>query len=244
MPLTNSKAFPLQLDRTIVDMFYDQYTLEAPLWPQVYKKAKAGKGADYSRASLSGLGASLREAAEGEAVEYQVPLEGNKITRYYKMFQLGFQITEIMLEDELFDKMKSMSAGLAKAARFTIEAKAWALFNAAFGTSVTTAMDSKGLIVNNHATLNGTTINNLITGDLDTTTLQQAMEYFQSALYTEDDVPMTEYLKMLIVPVTEQWKAAELLKATGRVMDSLDRPPGTTTRASSPRPPRAPRPRA
>lgn len=219
MALTNSKAFPLQLDRQIVDMYYDQFTSMELLWNKLMKKTKAPKGADWSRADLSGLGASLREAGEGEAVEYETPREGNKIVRYFKKYQLGFQITEEMLEDELHDKMKSMSAGLAKAAQFTIEAKVWALFNAAFGTTVSLAKDSKAIIANDHATLRGTTINNLILGDLDTTTLQQAMEFFQT-LHSEDDVPMTEYLKTLVVPISEQWKAADLLKSTGRVWDS------------------------
>lgn len=219
MAITNSKAFPLQLDRSIVDMYYDQFTTQQLLWNKLMKKTKAPKGADWSRADLAGLGSSLREAGEGEAVEYQTPLEGNKITRYYKKYQLGFQITEEMLEDELFDKMKAMSAGLARAAQFTIEAKVWALLNGAFGTTVSTAKDSKALCVNNHVTLSGTTVNNVGTADLDTTSLQAAMEFFQNQ-FTEDGVPSTEYLKMVIVPTAEQWKAADLLKSTGRVWDS------------------------
>lgn len=220
--IANSKAFPYQYDRGIVDMFYDSFTTYPLMWQKVFKKGKAPKGADYTRADLSGLGATLREVGEGEAVQYEVPLEGNKVTRYYKIYQLGFQITEVMLEDELFDKMKSMSSGLARAAQYTIEAKAWALFN-----TLTSALakDGKALLANNHATLKGTTINNLSTADLDTTSLQQAHEYFQS-LYSEDDVPITEFLGKLVVPLAEQWKATELLKATGRVMDSLDRAAG------------------
>ena len=220
MAIVNSKAFPYQLDRSIVDMYYDQFTTMDLLWNKIMKKSKAPKGADWSRADLSGLGAALREAGEGEAVEYQVPLEGNKITRYYKKYQLGFQITEEMLEDELFDKMKSMSAGLAKASQFTIEAKVWALFNNAFVTTYSTAKDGKAICADDHASLNGTTIDNKVAADLDTTSLQAAMEFFQS-LKSEDDVPITEYLKTLIVPIEEQWKAADLLKSTGRVWDGM-----------------------
>lgn len=220
MAIVNSKAFPYQLDRSIVDMYYDQFTTMDLLWNKIMKKSKAPKGADWSRADLSGLGASLREAGEGEAVEYQVPLEGNKITRYYKKYQLGFQITEEMLEDELFDKMKSMSAGLAKASQFTIEAKVWKLFNNAFATTYSTAKDGKAICAADHATLKGTAIDNKVEADLDTTSLQAAMEFFQT-LVSEDDVPITEYLKTLIVPVEEQWKAADLLKSTGRVWDGM-----------------------
>jgi hypothetical protein len=220
MAIVNSKAFPYQLDRSIVDMYYDQFTTMDLLWNKIMKKSKAPKGADWSRADLSGLGAALREAGEGEAVEYQVPLEGNKITRYYKKYQLGFQITEEMLEDELFDKMKSMSAGLAKASQFTIEAKVWALFNNAFVTTYSTAKDGKAICADDHASLNGTAIDNKVAADLDTTSLQAAMEFFQS-LKSEDDVPITEYLKTLIVPIEEQWKAADLLKSTGRVWDGM-----------------------
>jgi len=226
MPITNSKAFPLQLDRTIVDMFYDNFTAQEPLWKKLMKKTKGPKGADYVRADLAGLGSYLREAAEGEAVEYDVPSEGKKITRTYKKYQLGFQVTEEMLEDELHDKIKSMSSSLGKAAAFTIEARVWALFNSAFGTTVSTAKDGKAIIASNHASIrSGTTTSNVISGDLDTTTLQQAWEYFQN-LTGEDDLPIGAVLKMLVVPLAEQWKAAELLKSTGRVFDSGDRAAG------------------
>lgn len=221
MAIANSKAFPLQLDRSIVDMYYDQFTTAELLWQKVMKKGKAPKGADYVRADLSGLGGALRESGEGEAVEYAVPLEGNKVTRTYKQYQLGFQITENMLEDELYDKMKAMSAGLARAAQFTLEAKVWNVFNNAFNTTVTTAKDGKAICADNHTTLAGTTIDNNVAADLDTTSLQAAFEFFQSKLFTEDDVPMTQFLKMLIVPIGEQWKAASLLKDTGRVWDGL-----------------------
>ena len=185
MGITNVGAFPRQVDRTIIDMFYDQFTTYTPMWPLLMSKAKAPKGADFTRADLAGLGSQLRETGEGEAVDYDVPSEGNKVQRFYKKYTLGFQITEEMLEDELFDKMNKMSASLAKCANYTIEAKVWALINGAFGTTL--GKDGQYLISNAHKTLRSPTVTantNLITGDLDTTTLQQAIEFFQTIILT------------------------------------------------------------
>ena len=226
MSITNVGAFPRQIDRTIIDMFYDQFTTYTPMWPLLMSKAKAPKGADFTRADLAGLGSQLRETGEGEAVDYDVPSEGNKVQRFYKKYTLGFQITEEMLEDELFDKMNKMSASLAKCANYTIEAKVWALINGAFATTL--GKDGQYLISNAHKTLRSPTVTantNLITGDLDTTTLQQAIEFFQT-IVGEDDLPAQTTFSKLFVPLQEQWKAAELLKATGRVFDSSDRTTG------------------
>jgi hypothetical protein len=222
MGITNSGAFPKQVDRTIVDMFYDQFVSYKPLWPALMKKSKAPKGQDYTRADLAGLGSQLRETGEGEAVDYDVPSEGNKVQRFYKKYTLGFQVTEEMLEDELFDKMSKMSASLAKCANYTIESKVWALFNGAFSGGGTLGKDGQALIIGTHKSIRSPTVNaniNLIVGDLDTTTLQQAFEFFQT-ITGEDDLPAQTMLSKLIVPLSEQWKAAELLKATGRVFDS------------------------
>jgi len=228
MGITNSGSFPKQLDRSIIDMFYDQFTNYQPLWPMLMKKARAPKGADYTRADLAGIGDQLRLTGEGEAVDYVVPSEGNKVQRFYKKYSLGFQITEEMLEDELFDKMKMMSRSLGKCANYTIEARVAEIFNNLTATTYTTGKDGLALVSNAHHSVRspaGTAINNLITGDLDTTTLQQAFEFFQT-LVGEDDLPISCTLARIMVPVQEQWKAAELLKATGRVMDSSDRATG------------------
>ena len=234
MGIINSGAFPKQVDRTIVDMFYDQFVTYKSLWPSIMKKSKAPKGQDYTRADLAGLGSQLRETGEGEAVDYDVPSEGNKVQRFYKKYTLGFQVTEEMLEDELFDKMSKMSASLAKCANYTIEAKVWALFNGAFSGGGTLGKDGLALIINTHKTIRSPTVNanlNLITGDLDTTSLQQAFEFFQT-IVGEDDLPAQTNFSKLIVPLGEQWKAAELLKATGRVFDSGDRATGYYNKGS------------
>jgi hypothetical protein len=232
MGITNVGAFPKQVDRTIINMFFDQFTAYKPMWPLIMSKAAAPKGQDYTRADLAGLGSLLRETGEGEAVDYDVPSEGNKVQRFYKKYTLGFQVTEEMLEDELFDKMSKMSQSLAKCANYTIESKVWALFNGAFGTTL--GKDGQYLISNAHKTIRSpaTTANtNLITGDLDTTSLQQAIEFFQT-IVGEDDIPAQAVLSKLIVPLQEQWKAAELLKATGRVFDSSDRNTGYYNRGA------------
>ncbi len=214
--LTSSKGFPLQLDRDIVDMFYERFASRPPEWSRVFKKTKFPKGADYVSADIAGIGGTLKASAEGEAVTYATGSEGFKVTRTPLFFQLGFQVTEIALEDELFDKIRQLPQSLAKTAQNTYETYCWDYVNKLATASL--GKDGLYVAIATHATLKGTTINNLGAADLADASLKAAFEYFQK-LIDEDDLPIQMFLKTLVVPIANQWKANELLKSYGRVWD-------------------------
>lgn len=218
MAIQTAGRLPYQQDRSITKMFYDEFTAFPPQWSALFKKEKWPKGPSIVEADIAGLGGSLTEAAEGEAVEFDVGTEGNKVTRVPKKFQKGFQVTEEAIEDELFGKIAQLPKSLARVAKNTIEVQCAAVLNGAFGTSL--GKDGHYLCYASHATTRGgSTINNLSTADLDTTSLQAAMQYFQT-LVGEDDLPIQMFLRKLVVPISEQWKANELLRSTGRVFDT------------------------
>jgi hypothetical protein len=224
MALTNTKILPLQLDATVKKMFYDEFLRAQPLWPRFMQRetAPAGEGSYFSRADLAGLGGTLNRAYEGEAVEYDVPSEGNKILRYYYKFQKGFQVTEEMNEDSMFDKIRALPGSLARVADNTIEAQVALLFNYATATTYGTTKDGLAMAADAHHTTRspaGTAYDNNVAADLDTTSLQAAHQWFQN-LVGEDDLPIDAYMTKLMVGLNDQWKAYELMKATGRVFDT------------------------
>lgn len=218
MGVANRLSFPYQLDKTITDMFYMKYKDMPTEYDKIFKVEDAPKGQDYTEAELSGLG-SMRELAEGEGIEFDTPAEGHKKTRTYKKYGLGFQVTQEMLEDELFDKMKQMSAALAKSGKDTVEYYAWAVLNGAFNSALQTCWDGGAICANNHTTLkSGTTINNYSTSSLSSTSLQAAFDYYDT-LVDEDGMPILVKPTTLVIPTQLKWVANDLLKATGRVWD-------------------------
>lgn len=224
MAVTTTRLLPNQLDKEIESMFYDSFTRSPPLWSRFMKRTKWPKGYGWTTAALAGLGGTLTAAAEGEPTMYDVPSEGNKITRYPLKFQKGFQVTEEMLEDELFDKINALPGSLARVATNTIEVRNALLWNNPNSTTYNTTDDGKAMCANDHHTLRspaGTAYDNYVSADLDTTSLQAAMQWFQN-LVGEDDLPIDCFLSKLMVGLNDQWKANELLKATGRVFDTAN----------------------
>ena len=82
MAVTTRTLLANQLDKEIESMFYDQFMRSPPVWSRYMKKTKWPKGYGWTTAALAGLGGTLTQANEGEPTTYDVPSEGNKITRY------------------------------------------------------------------------------------------------------------------------------------------------------------------
>jgi hypothetical protein len=216
--LSTSKTFPLQLDKTINNMFTNSYAELPKEYPLVTTPKTAPAGSDITEAEISGLGA-LKAMNEGESITFDVPAEGNKKARYYSEFGLGFQVTRVALEDELFGNLSKMSQALAKSATNTIETQVWGVFNGAFSSTTQVGWDGLAIIANNHATLkSGTTINNLGAADLMDSSLKAAFQYFDT-LVDEAGLPILERPKILLVDPTQKWIANDLLKSTGRIWD-------------------------
>lgn len=230
MAVTNSRMLPYQLDKAIDRMFFDEFMRSPPLWSKFMKRETApkGEGSYFSRADLAGLGGTLNLSYEGEPVEYDVPSEGNKLLRYYHIFQKGFQVTEVMREDERWDLVDKLPGTLANVANYTIESQVATLLNNVTSTTYGTTKDGLAIASDAHYTTRspaGTAFDNNVAADLDTTSLQAAIQWFQG-LVSEEDLPIDCFMTKLMVGLNDQWKANELLKNTGRVFDTGGSTPG------------------
>lgn len=221
MAITNTKDFGNHLDKDINNIFFDGY-MDAPAeYTQIVSPEMAPMGDHYTGAELSPLG-ELREMAEGEGIEFDIPAEGHKKTVYYKIFGLGFQITKKMYRDDLFQNFKKMPAKLSKSARNKEETEFWDLFNSGFGTTQT-AWDGlpifsyNAAIGSTHSTLKSyEAINNepSTAGSLSETTLQAAFEYYDT-LIDEAGMPIVMRPNTLIVPTQLRYTAGKLMKNAG-----------------------------
>jgi len=220
----NRGAFPLQSDREIAKMVMKSYMEEPTFYDKVAKISDFPAGRYYSEAEISGLG-QLRAMGEGEAISFDVPAEGHKKTITTIKFGLGFQHTDEMKTDELFNMVSKIAPTMAKSAAYCREQHFWNLFNNGFTTE--TAWDGV-TVFGTHTTMkSGETLDNAGSGDLSDTTLKAAFDYFL-AMKQEDGMPMFIDPDLLIIPNQLRYIANDLLKATGRVFDSP-----TTTSANS-----------
>ena len=135
-------------------------------WMTEYDKVlnvqSAPSGPHYYQSEITGLDSLPQEIAENDGVVYAVPVEGNPIMRRYRQFGLGYMITDLMLKDELYGKMKKLPADLAKAMRVLNDIEGLRLFNEAelngtFGTApgIAEVKDGKALCAGlGHSLLN------------------------------------------------------------------------------------------
>ena len=208
--ITNTKIFGNNLDRDISKIFFDDYRDYQSEHDKVAKISSAPAGNDYTESELSPLG-DLKTVLEGQGVEFDLPVQGNKATRYYTKYGLGFQITEEMYKDDLHQQFKKMPAKLAKSAAQKKETVFWDLFNRGFSTHL--SWDDQYIFDTDHVTLkSGDTISNDGTAAaLSETSLQAGFEYYD-ALVDEAGNPILSQPNMLIAPKELRFTAGQLVK--------------------------------
>lgn len=223
--LGNTKAFPYQLDKTIDKMFYGQLRRRKRYYEMLFKSMDAPKGGEYTEATLSELGL-LRELPEGKGVEFDVPNEGNKITRYYTAYGLGTQITKIMIQDDLHEKWKQVPTALADSAIEKTEFLAAAVLDGGFAGGTSTGQDGNPLFYATHTSLKGSaTINNLGSTDLTPSALEAAFSYGDTLVGENGFIRPIRPLAVVTHP-NQKWVVNDVLKSTGRVWDYASRSKG------------------
>jgi len=219
----NRASYANQFDKEIAKMVYGKYADYPKEFDKIAKISNFPAGKTYTEAEISGLG-GLRAMAEGEAISYDVPAEGHKKSITTVKFGLGFQRTEEMSSDELFQMSDKMSTSLSKSAVQCAEQNFFNLFNSGWAAATTpvTAWDAVSvfsLTGAGHYTLKSNTkIVNGVAADLSQPALEDAFEYFDQ-LVDEAGMPVIARPTTLMVPVGLKWLANDLLKATGRVWD-------------------------
>lgn len=214
----NRSAFPYQFDKEIAKMFYGKYADYPKEFDKIANIETFPVGRTYTEAEISSLGA-LRAMGEGEAISYDVPVEGHKKSIQTIKFGLGFQVTDEMGSDELFGMSKKMSSSLSRAAAVCADTNFFNLFNNGFTTTL--GWDGLSIFNTSHVTLkSGQTIGNQPAADIDISqpALEAAFEYYDN-LVDEAGVKIMVKPRTLLIPSKLKWAANDLLKATGRVWD-------------------------
>jgi hypothetical protein len=232
----SSRSLPFQVAKELDDIYRVTLAEWDTEYNQVLKVQSAPAGPHYYQAEITGLDSLPQEISENDGVTYAVPVEGNPIMRRYRQFGLGYMITDLMLKDELYGKMKKLPADLAKAMRVLNDIEGLRLFNEAelngtVGTApgVAEVKDGKALCAGTgHVLLNDVMnfqqdgsshqVNTLAgrlynipytSGDLSETTFAAAQEYFKQ-MVDENGFPMKLTPGKLIVPYGDAYIAHRL----------------------------------
>lgn len=217
--ITNTKVFGQHLDKDIDKIFFDEYAVAPSEYEKIAKISDAPAGDHYTEAELSPL-SDLREVPEGDGIQFDLPVEGNKKVVYYDAYGLGFQITPQMYKDDLTGNFKQMPSKLAKSAAQKPNVVFFDQFNSGFAGGGETAWDGKAIFATDHETLkSGETISNAAgtAGSLSETTLQAAFEYYDNLIDEAGNPLLLSGGFTLLVPNELKYSAHKLMKNVGAI---------------------------
>ena len=206
-----SGGFSQLLTKDYEHVFYDEFGKLAPEWSQVAKISNAD-GHSIKKGEMAGLG-RFQAKTEGDALSFDVPKQGNEKEVTFTEFELGFQVTRPMWEDDRTGHMKEVARDMGKSAGYTLELEFWDLFNNAFVNTYNAALDGFALCHTVHAYVNypGNTYNNDPTAaSFSETTFQAFLDYFEG-VKNERGIPVKATPHLLIIPQDLRWIAERLL---------------------------------
>ena len=206
-------TLPVQTTRAgIKKVYFNELSQLPTLYDKVANVSTSDRGfEDYIK--TSGFG-RMSVIDEGESVPYDDIVEGSRVVVAHTMYALGYQVSRLLFDDELYGTVKRMTEALARSVRYEQEVQFWALFNDADAGASFTGFDGLPLIDESHTLLkaSATTFDNRLAADLSASSLQSAVDIFATMV---DDSNMNVALepRMLVVPAQNRWTAAKLIES-------------------------------
>lgn len=230
MAVVNTKNFSYLMDPTYRKIFFKQYGEFRSVMPQLFNVETVSKGNWVAEAMLSPLGAA-GIVPEGNPIQFEYPVQGNAVKKYFTKYGLGFQLTEEQQDDDLSGHMAKMPAELGVSVAYSRELAMADLFNNGNSTTYYTCMTGYAPFYTAHPTLKypGTTQANLAasSGALSYSTYQAALDTIYG-WKDEAGRPIAGYEpRYLVVPTNLRWMA-ELLTKNKEEPNSADRNISTT----------------
>jgi hypothetical protein len=217
MTITRGQFIAL-LEPKISNIWNEAYPQRAVEYTSFVNLRTTGK-ANVTDHKMTDFGA-LRLKGEGEAIQYDDPIDGpNKVYTPVR-FALGYKITDEMLKNDLYGQVTKLEKALMKSAVDLQEVTAAYLLNNAFGTTAAdgftaTGFDSLQLCSTAHTRLDGgaTQRNRPSTDvDLSPTAVQNMLIDFHN--YKDDrGRPSLIRPKVLIISPEDQFTAKEILES-------------------------------
>lgn len=215
MAVAARASYPDLLDKTLSKVVSDEYGRFPDEQAEIYQQLTSDESYE-KQATISGLGVLPRKD-EGQPYTFDVPAEGYTTTWTHLEYGGGFRVTQTMLEDDLFGKMKTMAEGLGEGANQTKQLVAATPFINGF-TVAKTDGDKTYLFSGSHPLAKaGGTDSNLLSSaaDLDYDSLWQAKLEMEDTV-NDAGIPQIIVPAVLWIPPELEPVAIELLQSPGR----------------------------
>jgi hypothetical protein len=214
-----SGTLPKQLKKDIDNMFNATLETAPDDVGQIFKTKEAVSSNRYTRAEIAGFGLPS-EISEGGVAPYDVPEEGFEKSYFFHEYGLGYVVTEWMLEDEQYGRIKQMPSALAKSIMVFKNYDCIDMLNNG-ETSSTKYYAKDGVALFGAHTLldkrfgSATSITNKtsLNTDLSETSLEAAFQYFDDMI-DENGYPYQMTPNQLIVGKDDRRVANRLLTQT------------------------------
>ena len=210
--------FQVLLEPKISNIWNEAYPQRAVEYTAFVNLRTTGK-ATVTDHKMTDFG-SLRLKGEGEAIQYDDPIDGPDKTYTPVRFALGYKVTDEMLKNDLYGQIDRLERALIKSAVDQQEVTAAYLLNNAFGTTAAdgfsaTGFDGLQLCSTAHTRLDGgaNQRNRPSTdADLSPTSLQNALTDFENY---KDDRGRPSLIKpvRLIISAEDKFTAKEILES-------------------------------
>ena len=152
----------------------------------------------------------FEETAEEEDNAQGSPKIGNQKTTPILTWTKEVKIPKRYFDDDMHSTVKKMIRNMAKNGRITRDRNAFDVFKNGFTTQTTN--DGAALFSNNHTTLNGDTVDNLLTGALSESSLDTAFTMLMEQ-QSQDGVLGGHMPATLLVPTALSKTAYEITKS-------------------------------
>lgn len=205
-----TNAFTYLRDRDYDKIFFDE-NKRTPVEMRQLFKGVSTTDPYIQEAELIGL-KGLSQMDEGEAFPHEKITEANDKKITYDLYGLGAEITEVMMEDDVYGKLKGIPAELGRAGAYSQDSIAWTILNEGFTAGTELDINDEILFTTHTAQgSDGSDISNASTSSLSVSSLQSALNHFEN-MKNEQGVPtpMRDNL-VLIIPPALRYKADELM---------------------------------
>lgn len=161
--------------------------------------------------TISGLPLAPQNA-EGQALEYDDLQQGYSKTYTALKYRQGAKITKEMIEDGKYIQMAEVARELGKSMQETRQIVAAGILNNAFTGGATAGPDGVALASASHPLIGGLLGDNTDTADLAVASLRAGIEAMRDTRNLQG-LRRPFRAKKLIVTITDQWLAGELLQS-------------------------------
>jgi len=190
------------------DIIFEWFDAPALIYPEVFNIMDSQRAFE-NHTAFTGFG-MFSPKPEGEKVEYDTILQGFDKQFIHTTYSKGFQISEEGMDDDIDGIITEAAPALGRAAQSSIETQIWSVVNNGFTTE--TSSDGAALFSNSHPNVAGGTQDNLESGDLSNTNLQNAINKFAD-LRDDRNLLIDAEATNLIYPYELRWLATELLQS-------------------------------